>query len=103
MRIIYADGNWNDVGVSPITARSTGQIVTNCVFSVTLNDPNGNPIAGATAMTTTYNPTLQDNMVTCQADLSAYGTGCTMTAVATGSYAGAIKFTNSPINVVLRQ
>ena len=103
MRILFADNNYNDVGVTPVVARSTGQPVTNIVFSVTIYDPNGNPISGATGLTTTYSPTMQDNMVTCTENLTAYGPGCTMTAAAIGDYAGAIKFTNSPINIVLRQ
>jgi hypothetical protein len=103
MRTIYADNNYNDLGVGPVIARETGQPVTNCVFSVTVYDPNGNPISGATALSTAYNSTLGDNMVTCQEDFAALGAGCSMTACATGSYAGAIKFTNSPVTIVLRQ
>lgn len=98
---IYADNNYNTFRVSPVVSESDGTIQTTVVFSVTVYDSTGSPVSGATAMSTAFRATKQDNAVVCTNNFAAGS--FTIDAAATGPFAGMIKFTAAPLNCVLRQ
>jgi hypothetical protein len=100
-RIVFADNNYNTVRISPVQRESDGYIETTVVFSATLYDDNNNPVAGATALSTAYRTGKQDNAVILPVSLAAGN--YTLTAAATGAFAGLIKFTSIPIIAILRQ
>ncbi len=101
-KVLYA-GNNNDVVISPVRRRGDGTIETGVVFSVTLYDPSNNPIAGATALNTSFEATTLSNVVTIPGTVALTpGPGYTLVAAATGAFANKIAFSSVPVTVRTR-
>lgn len=96
--------NHNDIIVDPISLRRTGAVITDAVFSVTLFDPDGNPVSGATALTTAYESDTKANTVLLPGSVTlTEGSGYTIDANGTGAYANAINIEEAPAVVVKRR
>lgn len=100
MAFVFYPNNDNTFRISPVRPETGAPIETSVIFSVTLKDPDGNPVSGATALLTAYRPIQKDNAVVIPGTIAvAVGTGYLIQAAALGGFAQKITFEDVPVIV----
>lgn len=97
--ILFID-NHMDFVIDPITLRAGGPPIEDAVFSVTLYDPDGNPVSGATALNTAFEEETSSNVALIPGTITVTaGPGYTIDASGTGAYLNAINIRDYPVVV----